>query len=78
MTSLLCGGDFLVEPRFDIMVFAKEGLLYLRWRRLQRPAYLGAPLPDEVQESHDVLSLAGRTSLTAPLASGSLIGEPER
>jgi hypothetical protein len=78
MTRLLCGGDFLVEQRFDIAVFAEEGLLDLRWRGLQRPAYLGAPLPDEVQKSHDRLSPAGITSLTAIIASVSLIGNPER
>ena len=41
----------------------EEGLLDLRWCGLQRLASLGAPRSDEVQESHDCLSL-----LVIPLA----------
>jgi hypothetical protein len=77
MTSLLGGGDCLAEQRFDIALFG-QGLLDLRWCGLQRLASLGTPRSDEVQESHDRLSRAGITSLTATNASVALSGDPER
>jgi hypothetical protein len=74
MTRLLCGGDFLVEQRLDITIFEEGGLLDLRWCGLQGPTYLGAPLLDKVQESHDHFSPAGITFITATIASVTLMG----
>jgi hypothetical protein len=74
MTRLLCGGDFLVEQRLDITIFEQGGLLDLRWCGLEGPMYLGAPLPDKVQEFHDRLSPTGITFITATIASVPLMG----
>jgi hypothetical protein len=76
-TRLSGGGDFLAEPRCDIALCG-EGLLDLRWCGLQGLASLGTPCSDEVQESHNRLSRAGSTSLTATNASVARSGDPER